>query len=103
DEQQPQAEQRGPGRRRRGVVVRRGVLRRQEVVAVADGLDEHEDAVQRERGGPGERELRGRVRGPGGRGRETRQDEREGGDRGERGEGRRHALDPELQLVVAQR
>ena len=69
DDQQAEADERRAVRRRlaRGLRrPRRVVALGQEVVAVADGLDEHEQPVERERGDGGERELRAaRTPGPG--------------------------------------
>ena len=76
-QQQAEADERGPARTaaRRAPRRRPPRRRRQEVVAVADGLDEHEQAVERERGDRGERELRRRELRAGPAGRERRQHE----------------------------
>ena len=82
--------------------IRRRVPRRQEVVAVADGLHEDEDAPERERGDAGEGELRRRCRRARRAGREARQHERQRRQRDQRGERRGRALEAERLLVVAE-
>ncbi len=73
---------------------------RQKIVPMAHGLDENVGAVEDERHGAGEDELR-RAEGRAGRAREIRQDERENGERGENGERRTRALDLKSLLMVA--
>ena len=62
-DEQSHADQRRAVGGRVGVLLRTGLG--QEVVAVPDGLDEHEQPVERERGDGGEGQLGGRELGPG--------------------------------------
>ena len=74
---------------------------RKKVVAVPEGLDEHEGTIQDQRGGAGEDELRCAERGTGSRGRIIRNDERERGECGQHRQRRAGALQLEVLLVMA--
>ena len=69
---------------------------------MADGLDEHERAIQDERRDPRERELRGRPHGAGHRGRVAGEDEREDRKRRQYRERRARPFEAERLHAVAE-
>ena len=97
--------QRLPGGGRRGVdgFVGGGAPGRQEVVTMADGLEEHEHAPHHEGRDGHEAELRRRVARPLRADGEGRHHQHQRHERGERRQRRAGALDPEALLPVAQR
>ena len=76
-------------------------LARKKIVAVANGLDENKRAIEHQGDHPGEHELRGAEHRAGSAGRDIRQNEREGGERGQDSQRGARALDLKSLLVMA--
>ena len=103
DDQEHEARRRLPPRRRRGVLVRVGVVvGRQEVVAVPDGLDEHEDAPERRRNDGGEHGLAAAVCADFGRDREVGEHEGDDREHDQRRETASRPVDAERLLAVGE-